>query len=100
MSLSLSGVGNSVNCGADTSPARVPLDPLFASEIRLIRVRTGRRGRRPRTRGSAPLLCAESRQRIDANGPHSGRYCGDSARDQQSRASRQIASGIETRHTE
>src|ERR1035438_2528758 len=42
------------NCGADPRSARAPLDPLFANEISFIHTAASRRGRRLRTRGSAP----------------------------------------------
>jgi hypothetical protein len=46
--------------GGESWSARVPPDPLFAKEISLIQPREGRRGRRPRTRGSAPQFMPDS----------------------------------------
>src|ERR1017187_2110849 len=42
--------------GRTPGSARVPLDPLFAGSIWFLYHPPGRRGRRPRTRGSAPPL--------------------------------------------
>jgi len=57
MSLSFPKTGDSaVISGADPRrSARVPLDPLFANGISFLQNPASRRGRRQRSRGTAPL---------------------------------------------
>src|SRR2546422_1667899 len=51
MPFSFPETGNSaLIVGRTPWSARVPLDPLFANKVSLIQPRTGRPGRRPRTR--------------------------------------------------
>src|SRR6266404_2257245 len=57
MPLSFPNIGNAAQIvGRTPWSARVPLDPLLANRIRVVPAGQGRRGRRPRTRGSAPRL--------------------------------------------